>query len=234
MVTANKVMQSILALAIVGTLALLPPAAVTNAQQPYPGTTLFSYQCNAAGIAFYNQSTPVFQVSSQQIAAPLAAAISTLQNQPIVIGSEIGLWALKSDELQMHLNEDPDATKLVLPSSVCGEITHTTARSSAQALAYVQITGPGEGFAFAQVSSNGSVIAYVRVLGAGQAGAYAGSATPLTPPAHRSCVNSHIVRQGETLFRIALQNGTTVHVLTTINHLHNPNLIYVGQRICLP
>ena len=44
----------------------------------------------------------------------------------------------------------------------------------------------------------------------------------------------HVVRQNETLFRIALQYGTTVAQLAAINGIANPNLIYIDQRIALP
>lgn len=39
----------------------------------------------------------------------------------------------------------------------------------------------------------------------------------------------HKVKQGDTLAKIARWYGTSVHRLTRINHLSNPNHIYVGQ-----
>jgi len=45
----------------------------------------------------------------------------------------------------------------------------------------------------------------------------------------------YVVQPGDTLFRIAVSNGTTVSVLQSLNpDIANPNLIFVGQRINLP
>ena len=43
-----------------------------------------------------------------------------------------------------------------------------------------------------------------------------------------------VVRAGQTLSEIAAANGTTVERLAALNHLADPNRIYVGQRIRLP
>ena len=44
----------------------------------------------------------------------------------------------------------------------------------------------------------------------------------------------HVVRAGETLFRIALRYGTSVEALARANHIADPNLIRVGQRLVIP
>ncbi|MCL7454821.1 MAG: LysM peptidoglycan-binding domain-containing protein [Anaerolineae bacterium] len=44
----------------------------------------------------------------------------------------------------------------------------------------------------------------------------------------------HVVRPGENLYRIALRYGTTVRAIAAANHISNPNLIYVGQRLVIP
>src|ERR1700690_2266416 len=85
----------------------------TTAHADYPGAALFSYQCTTNGITFFQKDNPLFQVSFAQISGPLAAALVTQQNQPIVLSDPASLWALKSNELQIHLNTDPDGTKLV-------------------------------------------------------------------------------------------------------------------------
>ena len=41
----------------------------------------------------------------------------------------------------------------------------------------------------------------------------------------------HYVRYGETLSGIAVQMGTTVSHLQSVNGIRNANYIYVGQRI---
>ncbi len=42
---------------------------------------------------------------------------------------------------------------------------------------------------------------------------------------------NYIVKRGDTLSKIAIQYGTTVEELASINQISNPNLIYVGQVI---
>ena len=44
----------------------------------------------------------------------------------------------------------------------------------------------------------------------------------------------YTVSPGDWLSRIAAQFGTTVAAIAQANHLHNPNLIYVGQRLWIP
>ncbi len=44
----------------------------------------------------------------------------------------------------------------------------------------------------------------------------------------------HIVQPGETLSRIAARYGVTVQAIVQANHITNPNLIYVGQRLIIP
>lgn len=44
----------------------------------------------------------------------------------------------------------------------------------------------------------------------------------------------HVVRPGETLYRIALRYGTTVERLMALNHLSNPHRIFAGQILRIP
>ncbi|MEX1018555.1 MAG: LysM peptidoglycan-binding domain-containing protein [Litorilinea sp.] len=53
-------------------------------------------------------------------------------------------------------------------------------------------------------------------------------------PAHHACANTYTVRKGDTLSKLARHYGTTVHALARANGIHNPNRIYVGQRLCVP
>lgn len=202
-----------------------------SAQTNYPGAALFSYRCEGTTITFYQQNVPVIQVSLSEIAAPLSTAVSARQNQPIKYGADVSLWALQSNELQIHRNENPDATKLVLSSTICGEIPTLTPNLaySGLALAYVQLDGPGRALALAQITASGQAAAYAQIAGSGYALAYAQANTALTNGAAY-----HIVQPGENLFRIALRYGTTVSALAAINHIGNPRLIYVGQIIYLP
>jgi LysM repeat protein len=44
----------------------------------------------------------------------------------------------------------------------------------------------------------------------------------------------YMVRAGDTLFSIAVRNGTTVKALMLANGIANPNFIYTGERLNLP
>lgn len=206
------------------------------AQESYPGSGLFKYQCTGTGIIFSWNSTPVIEVSLAQIAGPLSVAAQIHQNLPIRGGTMVSLWALQSNELQIHENKDPDGTKLVLSSSICGYIPVEVAAGgsfSGQVLSYVQLDGPGQALAFAQVSALGQIQAYAQINGSGQAMAFAESNGAAVSPSGGSG-RFHIVQAGENLFRIAIRYGTTVAALVSINQLSNPALIYVGQKIYLP
>ena len=67
-----------------------------------------------------------------------------------------------------------------------------------------------------------------------------GGVPPTWPPKHPHpdpkplpvCV--HVVARGETLGRIAAHHNTTVQALARANHIANPNVIYVGQKLIVP
>jgi Transglycosylase SLT domain/LysM domain len=44
----------------------------------------------------------------------------------------------------------------------------------------------------------------------------------------------HTVHRGETLSRIASSNHTTIWRLAQINYIRDVNLVFVGQRLCIP
>lgn len=219
----------------VAVMVLCSPLAL-NAQQG-PGAAFFSYTCGSASISFSLHGAPVLQASFSEIVSPLAAALATNQNQPVKAAGEVALWALKSDELQIHQIKDPDLTRYVLPSTICGPLNalpSAAAGMTAQALAVVQVTGPGQGIAIAQVNANGQVMAFAAIAGSGVALAAAQSSMTGTGAAPSASVQYHVVAKGENLFRIALKYGTTVTVLAQLNNLSDPTKIYVGQKIYLP
>ncbi|MBI5930918.1 MAG: LysM peptidoglycan-binding domain-containing protein [Chloroflexi bacterium] len=45
---------------------------------------------------------------------------------------------------------------------------------------------------------------------------------------------THVVQQGENLYRIALRYGVSMSALITLNGITNPNVIYVGQVLRIP
>ncbi|MCB8943481.1 MAG: LysM peptidoglycan-binding domain-containing protein [Ardenticatenaceae bacterium] len=54
---------------------------------------------------------------------------------------------------------------------------------------------------------------------------------PTTPP---PTSGTYTVKPGDSLFRIALQFGTTVSAIVQANNILNPSLIYVGQVLIIP
>lgn len=66
---------------------------------------------------------------------------------------------------------------------------------------------------------------------------YVPCATPVAPTATPvpGCSGFYYtVVAGDTLYSIARRYGTTVTAILAVNYIPNPNLIYVGQRICIP
>lgn len=44
----------------------------------------------------------------------------------------------------------------------------------------------------------------------------------------------YIVKYGDTLSKIAIEYGTTVNAIASVNNIQNVNLIYVGQKLIIP
>lgn len=212
------------------------PTTVNADGIDYPGAKLFSYQCYANGITFLLKGNTLFQASFAQISGPLAAALAGQQNQPIIQSNPASLWALKSNELQIHLNADPDGTKLVINTGVCGQVYVGPANLpgfSGQAVAFVRVTGMGQAVAYARITATGQIVVYVQVSGTGIAFASAQVNNPVLPT-YSGSGGVYIVQPGDTLFSIARRYNTTVSVLMRLNHLANANVIVIGQAIRLP
>jgi LysM repeat protein len=73
------------------------------------------------------------------------------------------------------------------------------------------------------------------VLRLGQPGQSSGSGTGTgTGTETRGGSSAYTVRDGDTLYAIAIRFGTTVSELESLNHFTDPNLIFTGQRVVLP
>jgi lysozyme len=55
-----------------------------------------------------------------------------------------------------------------------------------------------------------------------------------TSTALSTCRVTYIVLQGDTLYHIAAQYGTSVSAIASVNQISDPTLIYVGQQLCIP
>jgi len=200
----------------------------------YPGAALFTFQCSAGAITFFYQGTAILQANLGQIASALAAAKATRQNQLVVPSEPASLYVLTTDEMQIHLNSNPDATKLIISVNVCGALNLVAPAYGSpyygSAVAYAEVTGSGHAIAYAQVTPYGS-IAYASATGTGQVSAGAQTTGGGGNPTGQ---HTYVVQSGDTLYRIAVRFGTTVAVLVSLNGLTNPNLIQVGQVIYLP
>lgn len=62
---------------------------------------------------------------------------------------------------------------------------------------------------------------------------FAGTVSPASAATVPNCTQWHVVQSGEYLSQIAKQYNNTVSKLIEINELDNPNLIFVGQSLCV-
>jgi LysM repeat protein len=56
----------------------------------------------------------------------------------------------------------------------------------------------------------------------------------VTPVPSSGCTSTYVVVQGDNLFRIAYNHGTTYSELARVNNISDPTKIYVGQQLCIP
>ncbi len=57
---------------------------------------------------------------------------------------------------------------------------------------------------------------------------------PPPPPHDGACGADHVVKSGQTLAGIAHHYGASMHAIMSANHIKNANVIYVGQKLCIP
>lgn len=200
---------------------------------------LFSVQCEADGMAFFHQGEFLRRVSFREVAPPLTIARYVQINQPIVIMGDFGIWALASNELQVHRNENPDATKSIFPADICGTISSEPLSGLPTVdldTAYVAVESQegGAAAAVAMVLPTGEVITMAFAFGPARAEAYAQSISVQPGTAPTGSGSYYVVQPQDNLFRIALEHGVDLETLAAINGITNPALIYVGQVIYLP
>jgi len=224
-------------------IAMLGVGQVASAQTCptfcYANPFNFEFRCTGNGIAVDIDGQQVLWASNSQISGPLAQALITQQNRFITSGScGVSLWALKSNELQVHVDSMPDATKRVVSSSICGlsiPVTQPCPSSSSYCGAQPASQLVAQGIAPASTSTGAqNAVIYNQsvqyndpvtyVLGASESAVVSGSGSG----------TYHIVQRGETLYRIARRYGTSMTALAAANGISNWNLIYAGQRLIIP
>ena len=200
--------------------------------QNYPGAGLFSYQCEEGGILFFYQGNPALWTSYEQARQTLQTAINTYINQPIITLNGISLWALRSNEFQIHLTDNPDGTKLVFPSNICGTLVTSSPQipTTSTGLAYVQSADNGEAMAYVDISPTGGISIYLEVKGNAMAFGF-GQTTRTSTFTNGQQI--HIVQAGENLFRIALKYNTSVSAIAAANNISDVTRIYVGQQLII-
>lgn len=82
----------------------------------------FVIGCSANTLTVYRGPSPVLSASFTQIGGPLSLALQTGANQWVASAGGVSLWALRSNELQIHYDFSPDTTKLIVRSNICGTI----------------------------------------------------------------------------------------------------------------
>ncbi|MCB9136480.1 MAG: LysM peptidoglycan-binding domain-containing protein [Anaerolineales bacterium] len=78
-----------------------------------------------------------------------------------------------------------------------------------------------------------ALVAFAMLLSMVAANITSAAAAPASGTTIPNCTQWHVVQSGDYLSKIALQYNTTVSKLIEINELDNPNLIYVGQNLCV-
>ncbi len=88
------------------------------------GTTSagFQFSCTGYGLRVSSWQSELMTLSFDQLAGPLYTAILSNQNQFIASSSGASLWALKSNEFQVHWDNQPNTSKVVVDATLCGVI----------------------------------------------------------------------------------------------------------------
>lgn len=79
-----------------------------------------------------------------------------------------------------------------------------------------------------------SQIAFGHVQGIVKAFGLKKSGSSTSKPNNNTSSGTYTVKKGDTLSEIAQKYGTTVSKLVSLNHIKDPDKIYVGQKIKLP
>ncbi len=188
-----------------------------NLQEPLnPGGGFFAYCTNSNGIQIVGLNGEVgyelFVVPNHMIGNGLQLAVATGENVKLGESGIVSLWALSTDELQLHTTEPYD---FIFSKYRCGDPIPS-----------------GEGVTVATTSSastaNLSSPSNDLPSSASSLPVYRPSALKLNSD------GTYTIRSGDTLNAIASKLGVNVDELADLNGIENPRFIVVGQTLTIP
>lgn len=188
-----------------------------NLQEPLnPGGGFFAYCTNSNGIQIVGLNGEVgyelFVVPNHMIGNGLQLAVATGENVKLGESGIVSLWALSTDELQLHTTEPYD---FIFSKYRCGDpipsgesVTVATSTSASTA----NLTTPPN-----DLPSSASSLPVYR------------------PTALRlNSDGTYTIRSGDTLNAIAAKLGVKANDLAELNGIENPRFIVVGQVLNIP
>lgn len=188
-----------------------------NLQEPInPGGGFFAYCTNGNGIQIMGLNGEVgyelFVVPSHMIGNGLQLAEETGQNVKLGESGMVSLWALTTDELQLHTTEPYD---FIFSKYRCGDPI---------------FNGAGITIATSSSPPPTELTTQLNVLPAS-----ASSLPVYRPSALRlNDDGTYTIRAGDTLNMIAAKLGVHVDELAELNHIVNARYIAVGQILEIP
>lgn len=180
------------------------------------GGNVFLYCTDSGGIQVLGAENGIgyelFTITRVQIGNGLAQAVATNTHVKLGESGQVSLWALKSDELQAHTSDGYD---FWFPRNQCGEPFTNGADVVIQ-------TAPSDpaffNSLFPDMESNASSTAPVY------------SAVP----GDLNEDGTYTVKQGDTLYAIAVKFGVDIDELAKLNRIGAKNFIFIGQILKLP
>lgn len=121
---------------------------------------------------------------------------------------------------------------LVIPATATGNTTTYTVKSGDTLWGISQSTGVSvQGLTQANGLTNPDQLAVGQVLKIPVSGGATSTSSTASPT---NSATSYIVKSGDTLSKIAQATGFSVAGLVAVNHISNPNYLYVGEILILP
>jgi hypothetical protein len=188
-----------------------------NLQEPLnPGGGFFAYCTNNNGIQVVGLNGEagyeLFTVPTYRIGDGLQLAVETGQNVKLAENGIVSLWALSTDELQLHTTEPYD---FIFSKYRCGEPFVSGMGFPTTASSTLSTTLPAEPDNALPSTTSSLPIYRPSALRLNEDGTYT-------------------IRSGDTLNTIAAKLGVDVNVLADLNNIDRPRFIQVGQILDIP